>query len=139
MLTRRYFIRMSSLAAAGVPLACLSNASGPDQAAGRLQSRPGSPTEPFAPGRHALELASERDGFFYIPANYQHGRATPLLVLFHGAGQRATEWNPAQSIADSLGIVLVVPDARNPSWDAIRGRFGPDVAFVDTALAKVFA
>src|SRR5262245_20325200 len=117
MFTRRYFIRMSSLAAAGLPLSCLNNASGPDETVGRLQARPRSPTEPLAPGAHALELATGRDGFIYIPAGYQHGQATPLLVLFHGAGQRATEWNPAQSIADALGIVLVVPDARGVSWD----------------------
>jgi phospholipase/carboxylesterase len=138
MLSRRYFIRMSSLATAGLPLSCLSTTGGPDEAAGRLQARPRSPTEPLAPGRHELGLASVRDGFFYIPANYQHGTATPLLVLFHGAGQRATEWNQAQSIADSLGVVLVVPDARGVSWDGIRGGFGPDVIFVDSALNKVF-
>jgi phospholipase/carboxylesterase len=138
MLTRRYFIRMSSLAAAGLPLSCLSNTSGPDEAAGRLQARPRSPTEPLAPGRHDLQLGSSRDGFLYIPTGYQHGQATPLLVLFHGAGQRASEWSPAQAIADSLGAVLLVPDSRGVSWDAVRGSYGPDVIFVDTALNKLF-
>ena len=105
---------------------------------GRLNARPQTPAQALAPGRHALGLGGTRDGFIYIPANYQHGRPTPLLVLFHGAGRSATEWQGAQSAADSLGIVLVVPDSRGVTWDVIRADFGPDVTFLDDALEVAF-
>jgi phospholipase/carboxylesterase len=36
-------------------------------------------------------------------------------------------------------MVILAPDSRERTWDAIRGPFGPDVAFLDQALAKVFA
>ena len=35
-------------------------------------------------------------------------------------------------------MVILAPDSRERTWDAIRGQFGPDVAFLDKALAKVF-
>jgi phospholipase/carboxylesterase len=40
--------------------------------------------------------------------------------------------------ADEAGIVVLAPDSRDSTWDAIRGDFGPDVAFVNRALARVF-
>jgi predicted esterase len=33
---------------------------------------------------------------------------------------------------------VLAPDSRDSTWDAIRGGFGPDVAFIDRALARVF-
>lgn len=38
-----------------------------------------------------------------------------------------------------LGAILVAPDSRDTTWDVLRGRFGPDVAYIDEALKKVFA
>lgn len=35
-------------------------------------------------------------------------------------------------------MVLLVPDSRGDTWDAIRGAFGPDVEFIDRALQHVF-
>jgi len=35
--------------------------------------------------------------------------------------------------------VIVAPDSRGRTWDAIEGRMGPDVEFIDTALRSVFA
>lgn len=35
--------------------------------------------------------------------------------------------------------MVLAPDSRHRTWDAIRGAFGPDAAFVDKALAQVFA
>ena len=136
--TRRHFFGLASLLAANCLIACNSDPATPDRASGRLSARPQPPTRQLAPGRHALNLGSSRDGFIYIPANYQHGRPTPLLVLFHGAGRRATEWQGAFPNADSLGIVLVVPDSRAVTWDVVHADFGPDVEFLDQALEFAF-
>jgi phospholipase/carboxylesterase len=64
----------------------------------------------------------------------------PLIVMLHGAGNRASRFLPRfESEADAAGIALLVPDARSSTWDAIRGQFGPDVAFLDRALERVFS
>ena len=35
-------------------------------------------------------------------------------------------------------MIVLAPDSRERTWDAIGGQFGPDVAFLDTALRKTF-
>src|SRR5437762_1518146 len=40
--------------------------------------------------------------------------------------------------ADEAGVAILAPDSRDSSWDAIRGGFGRDVAFLDRALDRVF-
>ena len=65
----------------------------------------------------------------------------PLFVLLHGATGSAagiTGRTGAFALADELKMVILAPDSRERTWDAIRGQFGPDVAFLDKALAKVF-
>jgi len=65
----------------------------------------------------------------------------PLLVLLHGATGSAagiTQRTDAFALADEFKMVILAPDSRDRTWDAIRGHFGPDVAFLDKALAKVF-
>jgi phospholipase/carboxylesterase len=42
------------------------------------------------------------------------------------------------SLADDTGAVLLAPDSRATTWDAIGGGFGPDVEFIDRALRWVF-
>ena len=41
--------------------------------------------------------------------------------------------------ADAAGLLLVAPEARLATWDVLVGGYGPDVAYVDRALAQVFA
>src|SRR5207247_9971264 len=63
----------------------------------------------------------------------------PLLVLLHGAGgsgERVLKRFAAAT--DEAGIAVLAPDSRDSTWDAIRGDFGPDVTFVNRALARVF-
>ena len=43
-----------------------------------------------------------------------------------------------QSLADEVGCVLLVPDSRGPTWDAITGVYGGDVSFINEALSLVF-
>jgi phospholipase/carboxylesterase len=46
--------------------------------------------------------------------------------------------NRLTSVADALGAALLAPDSRGRTWDAIRGEFGEDPAFIDRALARTF-
>jgi phospholipase/carboxylesterase len=45
---------------------------------------------------------------------------------------------PFRRHADVHGVVLLAPDARKNEWDLLDAGFGPDVDFIDHALAKVF-
>jgi phospholipase/carboxylesterase len=46
---------------------------------------------------------------------------------------------PLLAAADDAGVVLLVPDSRNQTWDVLLGGYGVDVAFIDRALALAFA
>ncbi len=106
---------------------------------GRLRARPVPVTSTPKPGLTPLALGKERDGLLYIPANLPAGPA-PLVVLLHGAGGAAQGiMRRLSTVADSVGFVVLVPDSRGPTWDAIRGNYGPDIAFVDSALKLVFS
>ena len=43
-----------------------------------------------------------------------------------------------RAAADTYGCVLLLPDARKHTWDFLIEDFGPDVAFIDRALAYTF-
>jgi phospholipase/carboxylesterase len=65
----------------------------------------------------------------------------PLLRL-PGTVRRKTApgcWGGSDPAADQLGVAVLAFDSRGTTWDAIRGSFGEDVAFVDRALESVFA
>ena len=118
----------------------------PDRAAarqGRLLARPLPPHgPPAAPGLHALGLADAggRDGLLYVPAGYDATRPAPFALLLHGASHDAdTVLAPLRPWADAAGLLLLAPDARQFTWDVIMGGYGPDVAFIERALAHTFA
>lgn len=106
---------------------------------GRLTARPQTVAGTPAPGLTALSIGKGRDGFLYVPAKLRSG-PVPLVVLLHGAGGAAQGiMSRLSSVADSVGFVVLVPDSRGPTWDGIRGEYGPDIAFIDSALKMVFA
>jgi phospholipase/carboxylesterase len=114
-------------------------------ASGRLTARPEplatrAPIDGTAPGLHSLGLDAARDALLYVPAGYRADRRAPLAVMLHGAGGTAEHgmWL-LQALADAAGLVLLAPPSRQQTWDVIRGSFGPDVAFIDAALAETFA
>jgi phospholipase/carboxylesterase len=104
-----------------------------------LEARPAAPSKPATPGETALGLGSGRDGLVYVPRGYDPGRPTPLAVMLHGAGRDAQRMRSTFPLADEFGLVIVAPDSRGRTWDAIEGRIGPDVEFIDAALRSVFA
>lgn len=93
---------------------------------------------PVPPGLHVLGLAGERDGVLYVPSGV-HARS-PLILMLHGAGgsgRRTTRLLTAA--ADATGCILLAPDSRGRTWDAVTGGFGPDVRFIERALTSAFA
>jgi len=106
----------------------------------RLTSRPGKPKHTIAPGLRPLGLdPSERDGRIYVPTSRDPKKPAPLMLALHGATQNhEVMTNRLSAFADTLGCVLLAPDSRGMSWDAIRGDFAEDVAFIDGALAWTF-
>jgi predicted esterase len=95
--------------------------------------------EPAIPGEYPLGLSAGRDGAFYVPPSYSPERAAALLLCLHGAGGRGTRSIAAmRAQADRAGILLLAPDSRDATWDVLRGGYGPDVAFIDRALALMF-
>ena len=112
----------------------------PAPAEGRLLARPLPPAGDSPPlGLQALGLAEGRDGLLYVPAGYRPERPAPLVLMLHGAGGTAEHalW-PLQGFADETGMILLAPESRRQTWDVILGRYGPDIAFIDQALAWTF-
>jgi phospholipase/carboxylesterase len=107
----------------------------------QLTARPAQPTEQPIRGLHDLGLGKRRDGFVYVPENYDPIQTAPLMVLLHGAGGTAKPgWIPYTKMAESRGIILLAIDSRSHrTWDGILDAWGPDVSFIDEALARVFA
>ena len=140
MLSRRAFLR-STVSALALPTAwrCGSGFTEPGLGNPRLSARPGQPTLRPATGYTALELGSARDGYLWVPVGYSALTAAPLVVALHGAGQSADFWASYRNRADTRGFVLLVPESRGATWDVVTGGFGPDVAFIDDALAFAFA
>jgi phospholipase/carboxylesterase len=111
---------------------------------GRLSSRPVSadaqePGLARPSGLAPLGLGDRRDGVLYVPRTYRPGVAAPLSVKLHGAGgDGSAGLRPFLPLADASGALLLGIDARGPTWDVIQGGFGPDIAFLDRALERVF-
>jgi phospholipase/carboxylesterase len=107
---------------------------------GRLLARPTqSVGEALSAGFHPLDLDSKRDGLLYVPAHYRPDRPAPLLLMLHGAGGTGRNGLvPLLPLADEPGLLLLAPDSREQTWDVIVNGYGPDVAFIEHALAQTF-
>lgn len=107
---------------------------------GHLLARPTLPNErALTAGLHSLELNSKRDGLYYVPASYEPDRSVPLVVMLHGASGTAQHGlAPLLPFANSHGLLLLAPDSRLHTWDALMGGYGPDVRFLDQALTGLF-
>ncbi len=112
----------------------------PAHAQGRLRARPVRPVAAApVPGLHRLGYGHRRDGLLYVPAGHRRDRPAPLAVLLHGAGSDASRGLALlRDLADDAGLLLLAPDSRGGTWDVLLGGFGPDVAFLDRALADMF-
>jgi phospholipase/carboxylesterase len=134
MLTRRSLLAIGlGAATAGVGIA--QKGRGGDSV---LRVRPHQPATPVGPGEHPLKLGGDRDGILIVPQQYRPDKGAPLAVMLHGAGGSAPRLAARLSIASSLGVLLLVPESRGTTWDAIRGSYGPDVEFINRALDQTF-
>jgi phospholipase/carboxylesterase len=111
---------------------------GAEAAQGRLGFSAHAPAGPIRAGSSPLGLGKERDGFLFVPRANAPANPMPLLILLHGATQRAGLFEPLIPLADSLGVVLLAPDSRDMTWDAIQSDFGVDIAFLDKAIMHAF-
>jgi predicted esterase len=95
------------------------------------------PAQDFSlPGRYELGLDLSRDGSVYVPKAYKPGNATPLLVWLHGAGGQGGVSTNLAAMADEFTVIVLAPDSREWTWDAILGRWGPDVEFLQLAMKQ---
>lgn len=115
----------------------------PDAASqGRLETRLPEPLPSFAAepaGEFALGLGADRDGVLLVPPGYAPERPAALLVYLHGAGSSGERsLRHIREVVNETGVIVVAPDSRHTTWDVLRGGYGPDVRFIDQALATVF-
>ena len=109
-------------------------------ATGRLEARPRLPADTVSSGILRLGLDNVRDAILAVPAGYRPERPAPLVLSLHGAGGDAQAGlYPRHAQAETAGVVLLSPAARHQTWDIVRGTYGPDVSFINRALAAAFA
>jgi phospholipase/carboxylesterase len=111
---------------------------GPAVSGARITARPkGNGTTTLVNG--ALGLGTDRDGVVQMPSATSAG-PLPLLVFLHGATQSgAAMLRRIGAAADEAGFVVLAPDSRDRTWDAITGPFGDDVMFISHAIDYVLA
>jgi phospholipase/carboxylesterase len=75
----------------------------------------------------------------YLPSGTCAARQAALLLVLHGAtGSGRHAIHRLERLAQERGVILLAPDSRAYTWDIVAGGFGPDVEFVDRALARAF-
>lgn len=108
----------------------------PAHADGRLLARPLAPTTP-ASDKGVVQLAT--GPLLFVPSTYRADKPAPLIVLLHGAGGDGKgALRILQKQAEKAGALLLAPTSQSPTWDVLRGGFGPDVAHLDDALGETF-
>src|ERR1044072_505639 len=136
-LGRREFNRLTGITVASLALgsACRRFGGAVTPSDGRLTARPRPGVKTSSMG----EIKLERDAVLQIPKN-AGDKPLPLLVMLHGATQRADDmfWYLG-SANEEAGVVVLAPNSFDTTWDAIGGRhFGEDVDYLDRMLEKVF-
>lgn len=113
----------------------------------RIEVRPYAPTKSIDAGEHALGLGglqvinrsvAWRDGILFVPSVSSTSAPLPLMVWLHGGGGDAESYRFMFPVAEELGVVLLLLDARHNTWDGIDSPYGPDVLFINEALTYTF-
>lgn len=105
---------------------------------GRLSARPRKDVKTSATGQIMLGLDRERDAVLQIPKSAASS-PLPLLVMLHGATQSAEDmfWYLG-STHEEAGVVVLAPNSRGTTWDAIRNTFADDIGYLNRALERTF-
>jgi phospholipase/carboxylesterase len=138
-ITRRRFgaITGGALASFALGSACRLSSGSEIVNDGRLTARPKLRVKTSAHGQIALDLDRARDAILRLPKTTS--APTPLLVMFHGAGQSAEKmFGYLGSAPEDAGVAVLAPNSRDTTWDALGDSFGPDVTFLNRALERVF-
>lgn len=102
-----------------------------------LSARPERALLPADPGEHAVGGAQRRDALLYVPPGAP--QPLPLVVSLHGAGGSARGGlDLLRHAAGEHGFAVLAPASRGSTWDAVGGRYGPDVAVLDRSLRRAF-
>jgi predicted esterase len=80
-----------------------------------------------------------RDGLLHVPTALKSRSPVPLLVWLHGGGGQAQDARKLFPLADEFGVAVLALDSRHNTWDGIDSPFGPDVRYIERALAHVAA
>lgn len=112
---------------------------------GRLVARPGVARKPSAQ-RGEFNLFESPQPLAFIPNIVDAKKPAPMILLLHGAGQRAerllTRITPA---AQARGVIILAPQAASATWDIIRAfrgaaiNFSEDAQRLDASLSALFA
>lgn len=142
-ITRRRFVGLglAGLTAVSSGLSLSGLAAAADRGDARLRARPGKPGKGVKPGIRPLELSNGKgkSGLFSVPPGYDPAKPVPLMVMLHGALGRDKGFETFCRLAGEDGIAVLAPDSAGRTWDAILGGFGPDIEFLDRALAHTFS
>jgi predicted esterase len=145
-ITRRHFSLLTAGTIASVALGNACSRIGDSALArdGRIAPRPREGVKTTTTGQTSLGLESNRDAILYVPQNITQSSANasqslPLLVMLHGATQSAEDmfWYLGNT-PEEADVVVLAPNSRDTTWDAIGGSFGEDVAHLNRALERVF-
>ena len=136
-MTRRRFVDLTLWSAAAFACGKSASALAEVRRGARLLARPTKPKLRAPAGRHSFGLATGRDGYLSVPLNYRPDKPIPFILMLHGArGSGGLEVFCESAARD--GIAVAVPDSRGLTWDRIKGRFGPDIEFLDRVLQFTF-
>ena len=106
---------------------------------GRLSARPRTDVQTSASGQIKLGVDSRRDALLQVPKSAGQS-PLPLLVMMHGATQNADDmFYYLGSTPEEAGVVVLAPNSRGTTWDAIRTTFADDVNYLNRALELTFA
>lgn len=102
---------------------------------GRLTARPRAGVKTARTGQIKLE----RNAILQIPTNASDS-PVPLLIMLHGATQRADDmfWYLGTAHEEAR-VAVLAPNSIDTTWDAIGGSsFGEDVDYLNRTLERVF-
>jgi len=75
-----------------------------------------------------------------VPAKLEPARPAPLVIACHGAGGNPEHMlDILGSAAEDRGILVLAPQSRGSTWDAIREAHGEDALTIDRSLEALFA